>query len=502
MCVCLCARPAWTPAPPGSGCGARVCAWACVAATPRHSWLGCLGVCVFVSAPRFYPAIPGCSVLCGRACAPLAPRPSWWAACGAGLCGCCRAWGLPPPPPSPLVFFWGGRRGVSCHGFVVSVAGCSGFGSRGLRPSIPSRSGCVFVCFFPSSSDPAWCVSASSGCPFSRLAAAPGLVLLVLAGWSSRAPSGGPVFRAVWVGGLAASCGVDGRFCGCGPFSCPPPFFFPGGSACSSLCLPWAGARTGRHSVWSSGLLLVLAFCQDLPRPHVGSASLHAGLGSCSAGWAIAPGGFLWPWVRGAGVFRVPSPPRCWFQISHGGLCGQTATVVAGRAVAPCRCVAGRCGSFRGVWWLVLVRPSASVPCFGVLVCSGAPCCVLPCFAVLGRAGSCGVAVRPAGSRCVAPCRAVVCCSVPRRVASCCGVLCLGVPCRGALHCGALRSGVPCCLVLCRGGSLEVNLARVVVRCAGRSVAGWWLGGAVRCGVARWVCAVGVWVCRSGWCVG
>ena len=82
----------------------------------------------------------------------------------------------------------------------------------------------------------------------------------------------------------------------------------------------------------------------------------------------------------------------------------------------------------------------------------------------------------------VAPCCAVVCRSVPRRVALCCGVLCFGVPCRGVLHCGALRCGVPCCLVLCPGGSVEVSLACVVVRSAGQSVAGWWLGGAVRCG--------------------
>ena len=48
--------------------------------------------------------------------------------------------------------------------------------------------------------------------------------------------------------------------------------------------------------------------------------------------------------------------------------------------------------------------------------------------------------------------RAVLCRSVPRRVALCCG----------ALHCGALRCGVPCCLVLCRGGSVEVSLACAV----------------------------------------
>ena len=100
----------------------------------------------------------------------------------------------------------------------------------------------------------------------------------------------------------------------------------------------------------------------------------------------------------------------------------------------------------------------------------------------------------------VAPCRAVVCRSVPRRVASCCGVLCFQVPCLGALHCGALRCGVPCCLVLWRGGSLEVSLAYVVVRSAGRSVAGWWLGAAVRCG---WLAGSVLWgsgcAAGAGW---
>ena len=122
------------------------------------------------------------------------------------------------------------------------------------------------------------------------------------------------------------------------------------------------------------------------------------------------------------------------------------------------------------------------------------------CFDVLHRVGPCCVAVRPPGPRRVAPCRAMVCRSVPRRVASCCGVLCFGVPCRVALHCGALPCGVPCCLVLCRGGSLEVSLARFVVRRAGWSVACWWLGGAVRCG---WLTASALWgsgcAARAGW---
>ena len=155
-----------------------------------------------------------------------------------------------------------------------------------------------------------------------------------------------------------------------------------------------------------------------------------------------------------------------------------------------------------GVRWLVLVGLQLSVHCFGVAVCCGALCCVVPCFAVLRRAGPCCVAVRPAGSRRVALCPALVCRSVPRGVASCCGVLCLRVRCRGALHSSVLRCGVPFSLVLCRGGSVDVSPARVVGRSAGRSVAAWWPADAVRCGVARLVCAVGVWVCRSSWWVG
>ena len=116
-------------------------------------------------------------------------------------------------------------------------------------------------------------------CLFSRCAAVPGLVLPVLAGWSpcasfgvlSSVPSRGGVWPPLTVlaGGLVAV--------GC--FRAPPPppsvvsFFGGGGAACSSLCLPLAGARTGPHSVLSSGLLLAVAFCLTVFRPH-GSGGL------------------------------------------------------------------------------------------------------------------------------------------------------------------------------------------------------------------------------------
>ena len=89
----------------------------------------------------------------------------------------------------------------------------------------------------------------------------------------------------------------------------------------------------------------------------------------------------MWPLVG-----RVPSSARCRFLLSGGGLCEWTATVIAGRALALCRCVAAWCGSFRVVRWLDLVRPSLSVPClvlWCVVVRRAASCRVLTCCVVL-----------------------------------------------------------------------------------------------------------------------
>ena len=120
-------------------------------------------------------------------------------------------------------------------------------------------------------------------CPFSPWSAVTGLVLPVLGGWFACASAGVPLFFFFfffWGGGLAACAGVGGWLGGCGLFSClfpfPPPFFFfffAGGLACSCLCLPWAGARTGLYSVLSSGLLFSVGFCVAMFRPH-GSGGL------------------------------------------------------------------------------------------------------------------------------------------------------------------------------------------------------------------------------------
>ena len=404
VCVCLCLRSACIPRLLAGVCGVGVCAWAWASAAPRHSWLGCWGVCAFVCAFRLVPcpswlgrrcggvclglgfscALPllagvlGCVCVCVRA--PLVPRHSWLGCavlvCGVGFrllsaffwVGCWGVWplacaasvsrhllvGLPVPwgcagvavggvcpPPSPFIFFLFGLRGgglwfsaLSCRGFVVSAAACPGLGSLGLRPPFASRLGCayVFLVFLPAIA-PVGCVSACPGCPFLRWAAALGWVPPVLARRSSGVLSGGPVgavFGAVWLGGLPASCEVGARLRGCVPVSCPPPFFFAvclfpplffsGGGVCLFLPLPSLGWCThwsafgvvNRVAVGACGLV------GRAPAPWVGwvmytlgPVAFPVGLGSGSAGWAVAPGGFGRPWVRGAGAFRVLPPLWC-----------------------------------------------------------------------------------------------------------------------------------------------------------------------------------------------
>ena len=278
---CVCAPPA--------PCRSRFwcTVWACVLGSgfwlrPASPWEGVAGVCVRACAP-LAPALPG-GALVARGCV------------GVAVGGVC-------PPHSPFVFsFW-------CRSLIVPVLGLM----VSVPPFLLFRAVLfgVYVFFF------AWCVSACFGFLFSRWAAALSLVLPVLAGWSPGGPLGGPVFAAVCMGGLAASCGVGGRRGGCGPFSPPPPcyFSFSFGGVCLFLPPPSLGWRT--H--W-------LAFCVVFrfavggcvvpgraPAPSVGwvmytlgSALLPAGLGSGSAGWAVVAGGFVWPWVS-----RVPSSLRC-----------------------------------------------------------------------------------------------------------------------------------------------------------------------------------------------
>ena len=68
VCVCSFALSACSPPLLAGVCGACVCVLARVSAAPRHSWLGCSGVCVLLCPLCLYPATPGWGVRRGRVC--------------------------------------------------------------------------------------------------------------------------------------------------------------------------------------------------------------------------------------------------------------------------------------------------------------------------------------------------------------------------------------------------------------------------------------------------
>ena len=244
------------PASPGWGLG-----WVCLGTV--------CGVVPLVSAVcgvRGWASVSACFWdVCGFVGAPLAPRrfrfrrAVWACVLGPGL-GCAQP-------------FLAGLSGCVFCALVFSFLFFF-FGLCAPCPSIPFLSGWAggsLFFFFP--------------CPFPPGSAVTGLVLPVLGGWSpcasvgvlSSVPSGGGLGRLWWR--WRAVWRLWAVFV---PFPPPPSFFFGGGGlACSSLCLPWAGARTGVHSVLSSGLLSSVAFCVAAFRPH--------GLGGLCTRWARRP---------------------------------------------------------------------------------------------------------------------------------------------------------------------------------------------------------------------
>ena len=205
-------------------------------------------------------------------------------------------------------------------------------------------------------------------CPFSPWSALTGLVLPVLGGWFPCASAGVPFFffflfsfsgGGAWppVVVLAGGWAAVGCF---RAFSPSPLLFFFGGGACLFLPLPSLGWRTHwpAFSVVFRAAVFSCVLCGHVPAPWVGwalytvgSAPLLAGLGPGSAGWAAAPGGCLWFWVRGLGLFVSlplcgagcnllggPSPlspgalwPRVWPVVL---VCGVVARRLPGCAVA------------------------------------------------------------------------------------------------------------------------------------------------------------------------
>ena len=235
------------------------------------------------------------------------------------------------------------------------------FGLCGPCPSIPFLSGWAGgspFFFFP------------FRCPFSPWAAVTGLVLPVLGGWSpcasvgilSSVPSGGGFGRLWWC--WRAVWRLLAVFV---PFPPPPSFFFWGGGglACSSLCIPWAGARTGLHSVLSSGLLSSVAFCVAAFRRH--------GSGGLCTRWARRP--FLPGQVLALPAERLRQAGACGFGLGVWGCSRPFPSAVPAVFfwVVRHRCRLARCGpvcglrcwcvacwrgAFQDVWSLASVSPS------------------------------------------------------------------------------------------------------------------------------------------------
>ena len=126
---------------------------------------------------------------------------------------------------------------------------------------------------------------------------------------------GGPVFGAFWGGVWPPLVVLAGGLAAVGcfrAFSPSPLPFFLGGGACLFLPPPSLGWRTHwpAFSVVFRAAVFSCVLCGRVPAPWVGwamytvgSAPLLAGLAPGSAGWAVAPGGSLWFWVRGLGLF-------------------------------------------------------------------------------------------------------------------------------------------------------------------------------------------------------
>ena len=302
--VWLGARPRCPPPSPVPVCGVGVRARVWVSAAPRLSFGGCWGVCVLVRPCRVVSCTSWLGLLCGGAC--LCARPACSPPFLAGvLCvGVCAG---PASQLCPDLLGWVVGVcilcfcflfGVSWLGFVVLVAGCPCPGPCGPCPPIPFLSGWAACSFF----FPAWCVSAWLDAPF------PGGALFLA--WCCRFWLSGPPVP-LW--GSCLRCPLGGLFSR--PLPLSHLFFFGGGlflggglpvppSAFPGRAHPLARIQCGLPGCCWRCILL-----GRVPAPWAGwamytlsSAPLPAGLGPGSAGWAAAPGGCVWLWVRGLGL--------------------------------------------------------------------------------------------------------------------------------------------------------------------------------------------------------
>ena len=347
VCVWWCGRSPCTPPLLAGVCGACVVVWALVSAAPRHSWLGCRGLCLLVCAPRLHPATPGWVVRCGGVCL------GWGFGCAppllAGVFGCACLCACSPCTPPLLagvcvvgVCAWVRVSAAPRHSWV----GCWGV--------------CVLVCALCLySATPGWgvrcgclCLGSGFGCAPPLLAGVLGCVCLCACSPCTPPPLAGVcgVGVGVWARVSAAprhswlGCwGVDvcvraplvpatpgwgvRRACMClgSGFGCAPPLL-AGVSGC--VCGGVGAPPVPRHS-WLGCAVRVWVF-----RARVSAAPRHSWLGC---------------WGARVGV-RAPPVPRhpwlgcaAWVCVFGLGFRLRPATAGWGVGVCVCWCALSAC---------------------------------------------------------------------------------------------------------------------------------------------------------------
>ena len=415
VCMCSCAHSTRTLPLLAGVCGVGLCYLAWVSAAPRHSWLGCWGVCVLLCPLHLYPATPGSGVRCGCVClgsgfgcvrpllagmlgsvcarvrAPLVPR---YSSLGCVVWVCVFGLGFPPRPATP--------------GWGVEVCVCAGV----RAPPVPRHSwlGCA-----------AWVCVLRLG--FRLRPATPGWGVGVCVCWCGRTASTLPLLAGVHAGGVCVWAPVSAAPChswlGCWPVCvvvCVLPFYpaTPGrGVWCGCVCLGSGFGCAPRHLAWVLGCVCAGVHAPPVPR--------HSWLG-CT----------LWVCVLGLGFRLRPATPG-WALWCVGWLLGTCSCAVVRFAlcalsgfVAPGgrRCLAPVCvpwlwplaclsGVPRGPAWCAAPRPVRSLSllrsAFPTLWCLSPPQGLVPPDFLGGCAGHVETSREP-GSLCLplAPAKAGV----------------------------------------------------------------------------------------------
>ena len=402
-CVCFCERSACTPPLLAGPCGVGVGAWAQVSAAPRHSWLVCLVVFVFVGALRLYPATPGRGVRCG--CAFLGSGFRCASPLLAGLLGCvcvCERSACTPPLLARMcgvaVAAWAPVWAAPRHSWLGRSGVFVFVGALRLYPATPGWGvpcGCL-------------CFGSDFVCTPPLLAGAFGCVCVC-----GRAPL---VPRHSWVGCGAWVCvyglgfglrpatpGWGARVCVCllARSACTPPLL---ARVCGVGVCAWARVSAAPRHSCNVGVCLCLWACPACTTPLLAGV---CGVDVCALARILAARRQSWLGCWGASVFA--GAPRLYpatrgLGVRCGCVCLDTGSGCAPPLLAGvlgCVCVCGRAPRVRRHSWLQCAvqlcvrglgfRLSPATPGSGVGVCvclCASSACTPPLLA-----GVCGVRV-------------------------------------------------------------------------------------------------------------